>query len=150
MRRTRFDHDVCPVARTVDLLGDWWTPLVLRELLLGRDRFAEIQDRLDISRPVLTARLRRLEVEGLLERIPYSQRPQRDAYRLTDKGRATGEVIMAMWRYGQDWLADPGLDADVEAYDRRTGEPVRPRVIDETTGDPIDVALVRRRMVSRG
>ena len=45
MRRTRFDHNVCPVARTSDLLGDWWTPLVLRELLLGNRRFARIQDR---------------------------------------------------------------------------------------------------------
>lgn len=142
MRRTRFEADVCPVARTADLLGDWWTPLVLRELLLGQDRFARIQERLDIPRAVLAARLRRLEAEGLVERVRYEDRPPRDAYRLTDKGRATGDVIMAMWRYGHDWLAND--DAVVVPYDKRTGSPVRPRVVDETTGLPIELASVRR------
>lgn len=146
MRRTRFDRDICPVARTTDLLGDWWTPLVLRELLLGRDRFATIQERLDISRPVLAARLKRLEAEGLIERVRYAEHPPRHAYRPTDKGRAAGEVILAMWRFGQDWLAPPpGVD-DVEAYDRRTGAPIRPRVVDEATGEPIDLSTVRRRV----
>ncbi len=144
MRRTRFEADVCPVARTVDLLGDWWTPLVLRELLLGQDRFARIQERLDIPRAVLAARLRRLEAEGLVSRVRYEQHPPRDAYQLTDKGRATGDVIMAMWRYGRDWLA--GEDSVVEPYDKHTGAPVRPRVIDETTGRPIELAAVRRRV----
>lgn len=150
MRRTRFDHDVCPVARTADLLADWWTPLVLRELLLGRSRFSDLQERLDISRPVLSARLRRLVAEGLVERTRYAERPPRDAYVLTDKGRATGEVIMAMWRYGEDWLAEPGAGVTVEAYDRRTGEPVRARVIDEATGLPIELQHLRRRMIDHG
>lgn len=145
MRRTRFDRDACPVARTADLLGDWWTPLVLRELLLGRDRFATIQERLDISRPVLAARLKRLEAEGLVERIRYTDHPPRDAYHPTDKGRAAGEVLLAMWRFGQDWLTPPDGVDDVEAYDRRTGQAIRPRVIDEATGAPVDLASLRRR-----
>ncbi len=144
MRRTRFEADICPVARTADLLGDWWTPLVLRELLLGQERFARIQERLDIPRAVLAARLRRLEAEGLVERVRYEEHPPRDAYRLTDKGRATGDVIMAMWRYGHDWLAND--DEVVVPYDKRTGSPVRPRVVDETTGRPIELAAVRRRI----
>ncbi|MDH4077710.1 MAG: helix-turn-helix transcriptional regulator [Acidimicrobiia bacterium] len=144
MRRTRFEADVCPVARTVDLLGDWWMPLVLRELLLGQDRFTRIQERLDIPRAVLATRLRRLEAEGLVSRVRYEEHPPRDAYRLTPKGEATGDVIMAMWRYGHDWLA--GDDEVVVPYDKRTGAPVRPTVIDQTTGLPIELAAVRRRL----
>jgi DNA-binding HxlR family transcriptional regulator len=149
MRRTRFDDNLCPVARTTDLLGDWWTPLVLRELLLGQERFSQIQERLDLSRAVLTTRLRRLEAEGLVERVRYETRPPRDAYRLTDKGRATGEIIMAMWRYGQEWLPDDNAEIVVEAYDRRTGQAIRARVVDETTGEAIDLSAVRRRLVAR-
>ena len=54
MRRTRFNRNYCPIARTTDLLGDWWTPLVLRELVLGNQKFGSIQESLEISRPVLT------------------------------------------------------------------------------------------------
>ena len=66
MRRTRFDEASCPIARTTDLLGDWWTPIVLRELLLGRRRFGEIQERTGISKAILSARLKRLEAEGIV------------------------------------------------------------------------------------
>ena len=143
MRRTRFDTAVCPVARTADLLGDWWTPLVLRELFMGRRRFGQIQDNLEISRGVLTQRLNRLETEGVLERVPYQRNPVRHDYVLTDKGLALWEVIAALWRFGEDWMFDDR--APVELIDGRTGEPVRAKVVDERTGQAVELRHTRIR-----
>ena len=77
MRRTRFDDAACPIARTADLIGDWWTPIVMREAFLGRRRFDDFQRALAVSRGVLAARLSRLVDEGLLEKRLYEQKPPR-------------------------------------------------------------------------
>jgi DNA-binding HxlR family transcriptional regulator len=143
MRRTRFDDSPCPIARTTDLVGDWWTPMVLREAFLGRRRFDEFQRALDLSRGVLAQRLHRLVAEGLLEKRPYAQRPPRYEYVLTEKGRDFYPVLAAMWRFGSDWLWDDDQEPPLELYDRESGRPVRPRVVDEATGTPIDVRNVR-------
>jgi DNA-binding HxlR family transcriptional regulator len=78
MKRTRFDDWPCPIARTVDLLGDWWTPLVLREAFSGRRRFGDFEAALGIPKAVLAARLDRLVTEGVLVRVPYQKHPPRD------------------------------------------------------------------------
>jgi len=125
-------------------MGDWWTPLVLRELLLGNRRFAKIQEALEISRPILAERLRRLEAEGVVERRRYQDNPTRYDYQLTPKGLALWDVVAAMWRYGEDWLFD---EAPVlELIDKRSGESVRPKVVDETTGDALELASTRLRL----
>ena len=147
MRRTRFDDAPCPIARTVDLLGDWWTPMVLRELLFGRRRFSDIQERLDLNRSVLTQRLNRLVEEGLVERVRYQQHPPRDEFVLTDKGRAAWDVLSVMWSYGERWLFDEA--PPVELYDRDTGQPVEPVVIDRRTGRPLALDSTRRRTRSK-
>jgi len=136
MRRTRFDDAYCPIARTTDLLADWWTPLVLRELFAGRRRFEQIVEALDISRAVLTQRLNRLIDEGIVEKHQYSERPVRWEYRFTDKGRALWPVLSAMWRFGEDWMFDDA--PTVELVDAETGAVVRPVVIDAETGRPMD------------
>ncbi len=110
MRRTRFDDASCPIARTTDLMGDWWTPLVMREAFFGRHRFEEFQSALDAPRAVLTARLNRLCDEGMLQRVAYQEHPVRHEYRLTDKGRAFWDVLAAMWRWGTDWQWPEGTD----------------------------------------
>ncbi len=137
MRRTRFDNWPCSIARTTDLLGDWWTPLVLREALFGCRRFDDFVDALGISRNTLADRLQRLTEEGVLAKREYQSNPVRCEYRLTDKGRALFSVLAAMIRWGDDWLAgDEG--PPVELIDRRTGAIVRPVVVDEATGEPIE------------
>lgn len=143
MRRTRFDQHQCPIARTADLLGDWWTPLVLRELLLGKCRFNDIQDALDINRSVLTQRLARLVDVGIVQRRRYCEHPPRDEYALTDKGRALWDVLSVMWHYGETWLFDAPVP--VEMYDKRTGDRIEPAVIDRRSGQPLDLASTRRR-----
>ena len=144
MRRTRFDTAPCPIARVTDLFGDWWTPLVLREALLGARRFDEFQTRLSIPRAVLSARLTRLVDEGLLERRRYEDHPPRDEYRLTRKGVAAWDVLAAMWRYGEDWFWDSDRPPYVLA-DAETGAEVRPRVVDEHSGRPMNSIPIRLR-----
>lgn len=143
MRRTRFDDAPCPIARTVDLLGDWWTPMVLRELIFGRRRFSDIQEGLDLNRSVLTQRLNRLVDEGLVERVRYQQHPPRDEFVLTDKGCAAWDVLSVMWSYGERWLFEDA--PPVQLYDRDTGQAVEPAVIDRNTGRPLELARTRRR-----
>lgn len=143
MKRTRFDQHSCAIARTADLVGEWWMPLVLTELLLGRTRFNDLQEQLDINRSVLTARLDRLQAEGVIERRRYKDHPPRDEYIVTDKGRALWDVLGAMAAYGYEWLFEES--SEIEFYDKRTGEPVRPAVVDSTTGKPLNLDSTRRR-----
>jgi DNA-binding HxlR family transcriptional regulator len=142
MRRTRFDRWPCPIARTTDLIGDWWTPLVMREAFLGRRRFEDFQRSLGVPRAVLTKRLDRLVADGLLIKVAYEEHPPRYEYRLTEKGRAFWDVLAAMWRWGADWLwGDKG--APLALYDRDTEQEVRPLVIDENTGNRLDVRRLK-------
>ncbi len=108
MKRTPFDQWPCSIARTVDLIGDWWTPLVLRDSYYGIRRFEDFQRDLGIGRNILTQRLNRLVDEGMLERVPYQERPLRHEYRLTDKGRDFFPVLAAMLAWGDRWLAPDG------------------------------------------
>jgi len=143
VRRTRFDDAPCPIARTIDLLGDWWTPMVLREACLGRRRFDEFQRALDVSRGVLSQRLARLVDEELLEKRLYQEHPPRHEYVLTEKGRAFYPVLAAMWRWGSDWLFEEGTEPPFALRDRVSGKPIQPQVVDEHTGTPIDLRRTR-------
>lgn len=144
MRRTRFDQDICPIARTTDLIGDWWTPVVMREAFYGCRRFEQFQERLGVSRATLTERLTRLVDEGMLVRVPYQSNPVRHEYRLTDKGRDFYSVLAAMFRWGDRWLfGDAG--SSLELYDKDTDKPIRPLVVDENTGEPIDPRRIQLR-----
>jgi DNA-binding HxlR family transcriptional regulator len=141
MRRTRFSEWPCSIARTVDLTGDWWTPLVMREAFYGARRFEQFQSQLGLSRNVLAQRLERLVEEGLLKRLPYQERPLRHEYRLTEKGRDFFTVLAAMMRWGDRWLAgDAG--PPIELRDRESGEQVQLEVVDSKTGEPVDIRRV--------
>ncbi|RRO18857.1 transcriptional regulator [Saccharopolyspora rhizosphaerae] len=105
MRRTSLAHWPCSIARALDLLGDQWTPLVLREAFYGVRRFDDFQDSLGIARNTLTERLRRLVDEGLFDKRRYQDEPPRYDYVLTEKGRDFYGVLAAMARWGDRWLA---------------------------------------------
>ncbi len=103
----------CPVACTLDLLGDKWTLLVVRDLLMGRDTFKALQASPErIPSNILAERLKRLEREGILHRVLYQERPPRYRYRLTDKGRSLGPVLHAMLKWGSIHL--PGTLSEEE------------------------------------
>ena len=152
MRRTRFDQDVCPIARTTDLLGDWWTPMVLRTVLFGVCRFEDLQTNLGVSRTTLTQRLNRLVDEGMLERVQYQPNPPRFEYRPTQKGREFFDVLAAMWTWGDRWMFDgspTGKGTPLRIADRDSGETIVPVVVDARTRDPIDVSRIRVRRKHR-
>lgn len=142
MRRTRFDDWDCPVARAVDLLGDWWTPLVIRSAMLGARRFEDFSDHLGIPRNVLTDRLNRLTDEGIFEKVSYQDRPPRYEYRLTEKGVALHPVIVSLFTWGSDWIDWEG-PPPVRLVDRESGEPIEPVLVDARTGERVDPRRTR-------
>lgn len=105
MQRTRFGDMACSIARTMDVIGEPWSPLVLRNVYVGINRFEPLQQSLGISRKVLTERLRWLVENGVLERVEYSDRPPRHEYTLTDKGRELCDLLLVMVRWGDRWTA---------------------------------------------
>lgn len=108
MKRTSVKDMNCSVAQCLEVIGDWWTPLIVRDLLFGVGRFDEIQERLGISRNVLTQRLELLVENGVVERQPYQDNPPRFDYVLTGKGRDLWFVIQAMKQWGDTWAAPDG------------------------------------------
>jgi DNA-binding HxlR family transcriptional regulator len=143
MRRTRFDDWDCSVARSVDILGDWWTPMVIRSALLGARRFEQFTEALGIPRNVLTERLNRLVDEGIMEKVEYQERPVRHEYRLTEKGIGLYPVIVTMLEWGNRWLDWEDEGPPVHLVDRATGEPVEPVLVDARTGAPLDARSTR-------
>jgi len=142
MRRTRFNRWPCPIARATDLIGDWWTPIILRNIFAGQRRFDQLQVDLGLSRAILTNRLNRLVKEGLLEKVAYSQRPKRYEYKLTEKGRDFWPVLASLWRWGEDWLWKSG-QSPVIMVDRDTGAEIKVEVVDANTGVKLDPRQAR-------
>ena len=95
----------CSIARTLEIVGERWTLLIIRDALLGLTRFEQFQHSLGIARNVLTDRLNRLVDEGILERVRYSERPARHEYRLTDKGRDLNLALAGLRQWGDTYLS---------------------------------------------
>jgi DNA-binding HxlR family transcriptional regulator len=106
MQRTNLGEINCSIARTVNILGEWWTPLILRDLLAGISQFDELQRDLGISTNVLTDRLSSLVEHGVVEREPYGPHPNRFAYRLTAKGEEVLPIVLALMAWGDKWTTD--------------------------------------------
>lgn len=105
MQRTKFGDRACSIARTLDVIGEPWSPLILRDVYVGISRFEQIQADLGISRKVLTERLKWLVESGILERRQYETRPPRSEYVLTAKGSELVDLLMVMVAWGDKWLA---------------------------------------------
>ncbi|QGK70459.1 transcriptional regulator [Allosaccharopolyspora coralli] len=145
MRRTSFARWPCSVARTMDLLGDWWTPLVLREAFYGIRRFDTFQESLGIARNTLTERLRRLVDEGLLEKALYQTEPVRHEYVLTEKGRDFYGVLLAMSAWGDRWLAGEAGPPVTHVHDT-CGHEGSAEVACSSCGQPMTAENTRTRM----
>jgi DNA-binding HxlR family transcriptional regulator len=104
MQRTNFGEMACSIARTLDVIGEPWSPLILRDVWVGFTRFEQIHADLGISRKVLAERLNHLVEQGVLERRPYDRRPRYE-YVLTDKGAELVDLLMVMVGWGDKWLA---------------------------------------------
>ncbi|MDF1733705.1 MAG: helix-turn-helix domain-containing protein [Minwuia sp.] len=141
MRWNDLREEACPVARGLSVVGDRWTMLILRDCFQGIRRFEKMQERLGITRHVLSDRLKKLENAGVLHREQYQQRPPRHEYLLTESGKALYPVIVTL----VDW-ANANVPAragsSVTLVNRETGIPVTPMLVDTTTGREITHATV--------
>jgi DNA-binding HxlR family transcriptional regulator len=101
-----YEGQVCSIARTLEVIGDRWTLLVIRDVVLGNHRFDQLVESLGVASNVLTDRLKRLVDEGILERVAYSERPRRFEYHLTPKGRELGVCLVALMQWGDRHVSD--------------------------------------------
>ena len=136
MQRTSFSGMSCPIARSLEHVGEWWSILILREAFNGRTRFDEFRDALGVAPNILTRRLRALVAAGLLERRRYCERPPRDDYVLTARGRDFRPVLLGLMDWGNRHFAPEG--PAVQLVHVPTGRPAEPVLVDRPTGLPID------------
>jgi DNA-binding HxlR family transcriptional regulator len=108
MERRSFADMHCSVAQCLEVVGEWWSMLILRDVFLGISRFDQFHERLGISRNILNQRLNRLVEAGVLTKVPYQEHPPRYDYRLTDKGRDLWPVLNAMRQWGDKYEAPDG------------------------------------------
>jgi DNA-binding HxlR family transcriptional regulator len=108
--RKSLDHLDCSVANTVDLIGDRWTVLILRDAFLGVRRFDEFQNDLRIARNVLADRLEVLVEAEVLRTRQYEEHPPRNEYLLTEKGKDLFDVLISLWKWGDRWVPPPGVE----------------------------------------
>ena len=145
MKRTSFAKWPCSIARTVDLIGDGWTPLVLREAFYGTTRFDEFERVLGIGRNVLSQRLGRLVDVDLLERKAYQQNPPRHDYVLTEKGRELFPILAAMMAWGDRWLA-PSEGPPVLLRHEACGHDAHAEVVCSECHEPLELDDVAPRL----
>jgi DNA-binding HxlR family transcriptional regulator len=106
MLKRDYEGQNCSIARSLEIVGERWTLLIIRDAFLGLRRFEQFQENLGIARNVLTERLNRLVEEGILERVRYSERPERYEYRLTEKGRDLYVALAALRQWGDKHLSE--------------------------------------------
>jgi DNA-binding HxlR family transcriptional regulator len=106
MLRRDYEGQNCSIARTLEVVGDRWTLLIIRDIALGHERFDELLKSLGVASNVLSERLTRLVAEGILDRTPYQERPERFEYHLTKKGRELGVALLALMEWGDRHLSE--------------------------------------------
>ena len=124
MRRKSLSGAACPIARTLDVIGDWWSLLIVRDALRGMRRFGEFEKSLGVSKNILTRRLRALVRHGILERAAAADGSAYRDYRLTAKGRGLFQVLVALGQWGQENVPAPA-GRRVILVDRQHRQPVR-------------------------
>ena len=124
LKRTSFENADCPVARSLDALGDWWSLLIIRDAFLGLRRFSEFQKNLGLAKNILTVRLRALVDHGILTTAPASDGSAYQEYLLTPKGHGVFPVLVALRQWSEEFSGEPGGFATL-LVDRRKRRPVR-------------------------
>ncbi|MFL5242182.1 MAG: winged helix-turn-helix transcriptional regulator [Gemmataceae bacterium] len=146
MKRKCLDESKCPIERTLDVIGDWWSMLIVRDAFLGKKRFSELQKCLGLAKNILCVRLQKLVAHGILTTAPASDGSAYQEYRLTEKGRSLYLILVAMRQWGESHLFENGAP-DVILVDRQTGQPVKPLELRSQDGrllGPEDLRTVNR------
>lgn len=135
----------CSIAGALEHIGDRWALLLIRDLSLGLNRFEDLRARTGIPAATLASRLKHLVSSGIVERVPYNERPPRLEYQLTPKGRDLWKVSVALREWGDRWDASGFGAPPVEMVDRTTGRPLVLSLVDAETGEriPLDRATLR-------
>ncbi|MCA9683478.1 MAG: helix-turn-helix transcriptional regulator [Myxococcales bacterium] len=134
--RTRFVDENCSVARALDVLGDWWTLLLVREAFFGTRRFADFEANLGISKNVLTQRLEHLVAHGVFARVDVGVHGPRHEYELTAMGKDLTMVLTALRQWGDRWIFGEGHEP-MQVIDRRNGRPVPYQRLRGEDGQPL-------------
>ena len=124
VKRTSLEGDGCPIARSLEVIGDWWSMLIIREALFGSRRFGEFQKKLGLAKNILTVRLRALVDQGILKTAPASDGSAYQEYLLTPKGRGIFPVLVALRQWSEEFSCDDGGFPTL-LVDRDNGRPVR-------------------------
>lgn len=148
MRWDAIGRLACPVARSLSVVGDRWTILVLRDAFLGTRRFDDFLASLRCSPHLLSTRLAKLVKHGVLERRPYQTRPVRHEYRLTDKGRDLYPVVAGLLGWGNRWMTREDRRA-ITLRHTACGHETTPTLTCSACGDPLDARSVRARLAGR-
>jgi DNA-binding HxlR family transcriptional regulator len=145
MRRKNLSGAACPIARSLDVIGDWWSLLIVRDALRGTSRFSDFQKSLGVSKNILTRRLRALVEQGVLEQMPATDGSAYHEYRLTEKGRGLFKVLVALGQWGLESLADtaPVRMALVDRADKQPVRTLEVRAADGRLLEPGETMMVR-------
>lgn len=135
MKRSSVAHLQCSIAQTLEIVGEWWTLLILRNISLGQRRFEAIQADLGIARNVLSDRLSTLVEHGILEKSKYQDNPERFEYRATEKGKDLMGVLLSLMAWGDRWAAPNGKPLLVTHTD--CGHETDPTVVCSHCGEPL-------------
>jgi DNA-binding HxlR family transcriptional regulator len=147
VKRKSLEGAECPVARSLDAIGDWWSLLIVRDAFEGMRRFGEFQKSLGVAKNILTARLRTLVAQGILELAPASDGSAYQEYVLTPKGRGLFLVMIGLRQWGEDYCYEPG-EAHSVIVDRESGQPVRRLELRSEDGQVLNAADIVVRRVS--
>jgi DNA-binding HxlR family transcriptional regulator len=142
VRKSSFADMNCSVAQSLEVVGEWWTLLILRDAFVGIRRFDDFVDRLGIARNVLTSRLDTLIGAGVMERRPYDEGRRRFDYVLTEKGRALWPVINALREWGDEWILGAGHEP-LQLVHLACGEVTNGRIACSCCGETLDARSVR-------
>jgi DNA-binding HxlR family transcriptional regulator len=132
----------CPIEGLLDIMGERWSFLILRDAFYGVRRFDGFQQHLGISKKVLSQRLRKLVTAEILRRVQYQEHPARYEYRLTGRGRDLFPVVLTMMRWGNRWLAEPGQEW-LELAHKSCGEKIEPKVVCNHCHESLTLARVQ-------
>src|SRR5713101_1481071 len=122
MKRKCLEKSDCPIARTLDVIGDWWSLLIVRDAFFGRRRFCEFQKSLGLAKNILCTRLQKLVAHGIFKLVPASDGSAYQEYKLTEKGRKLYIVLVALRQWGESCLFKKGK-SDNLLVDRESGRP---------------------------
>lgn len=136
MKWDDIDQQVCSVARALSVVGERWTLLIIRDAFKGTRRFEEFQHSLGVTRHRLSERLNKLVEQGVLTKVPYTDRPVRYEYRLTRKGLALYPVLVSLSHWGDQWM-DDGAGPPLHYWHSRCGKHFEPVLSCSECGDPV-------------